>query len=120
MLHSHYSEIYFALEQKGKWQLHHTISNKELEVGVQRGKARHQPITSLQNQTTVRVLCRLDELLMFKTFARQYIDNKDFNRWWYATSGLPGHVPCNNPHESHNYQVKGGFEFKGFMQGARP
>jgi hypothetical protein len=59
------------------------------------------------------------ELLMFKTFARQYIDNKDFNRWWYATSGLPGHVPCYNPHESHNYQLKAGFDFKGFMQGGR-
>jgi hypothetical protein len=59
-LHSHCSEIYFTLEQKGKWRLHHTLSNKELKVGVQRGKARHQPITSLQNQTTVRVLCRLD------------------------------------------------------------
>jgi hypothetical protein len=59
------------------------------------------------------------EVLMFRTFASQYIDNEDFHRWWYTASGVPGHVPDNNPHECHNHLVKGGVDFDGYAQGGR-
>ena len=59
------------------------------------------------------------EEAMFRTFASQYIDNEDFNRWWYTASGVPGHVPDNNPHECHNYQIKGGVDFDGYAQSGR-
>ncbi|KAG7354328.1 hypothetical protein IV203_003684 [Nitzschia inconspicua] len=51
-----------------------------------------------------------------ETFAKTYINNNDFNKWYYTASGQHGCVPCNNAMESHHLQMKGSKYFYGFME----
>ncbi|KAG7366758.1 hypothetical protein IV203_029428 [Nitzschia inconspicua] len=41
------------------------------------------------------------------TFEDMYINNPDYNHWYYTSSGIPGCVPDNKPLESHNGITKG-------------
>jgi hypothetical protein len=90
----------------------------------------YKDITNLHHcKTKSQFMCYADlmqtgwtaagEQAMAETFLRGYVDNDDYNHWWYTASGLPGCVPDNNPLESHNLQSKGGPAFPGYMQTGR-
>ncbi|KAG7374472.1 hypothetical protein IV203_013567 [Nitzschia inconspicua] len=52
---------------------------------------------------------------MAETFAKTYIQDDDFSNWNYTASGLHGCVPCNNPMERHNLEIKGTADFSGLV-----
>ncbi|KAG7341522.1 hypothetical protein IV203_023474 [Nitzschia inconspicua] len=52
---------------------------------------------------------------MAETFAKTYIQDEDFSNWNYTASGLHGCVPCNNPMERHNLEIKGTADFSGLV-----
>jgi hypothetical protein len=56
------------------------------------------------------------ESALADTFAKTYIHDPNFCRWFYAASGRHGSVPCNNPMERHNLAIKGTSNFAGYVE----
>jgi hypothetical protein len=56
---------------------------------------------------------------MAEIFSNSYIEDTNFNTWFYMASGIPGCVPDNNPIESHNRLVKGTPNFIGYITSGR-
>ncbi|KAG7354516.1 hypothetical protein IV203_003872 [Nitzschia inconspicua] len=55
------------------------------------------------------------EAKLAETFEGAYINNPDYNRWYYTSSGMHGCVPDNNPLESHNRVTKGTSDVRGLI-----
>ncbi|KAG7372906.1 hypothetical protein IV203_033641 [Nitzschia inconspicua] len=55
------------------------------------------------------------EAKLAETFQSVYIDNPDYNQWYYTSSGIHGCVPDNNPPESHNGATKGTSDVRGLI-----
>ena len=56
------------------------------------------------------------ESKMANTFEKTYIDNNNYNQWWFSASGYHGCVPCNNGMERHNLFLKGSPNFLGQVE----